>query len=102
MPVGASVWAGIRPEDLKLGGRDERGDPLGKGVVRSVVNDGVVVSVALEWAGRELQTLLLAGRGLARSLSVGDPVSLAVSRERVHPIPRADDAPVPQAGQRGV
>lgn len=95
-PEGADVWAGIRPEDLKIDvGRGE-GERIGKGIVRSVVNDGVAVTVAVEWAGVELCTVLLAGRGLARSLGAGDLVSLSVRPDRVHAMPR------PQAGQRGV
>ena len=58
-----------------------------KGVVKSVVNDGVAVTVAIEWAGVELRILLLAGRGLARSLAAGEPVPLSVRPERVHLIP---------------
>jgi ABC-type Fe3+/spermidine/putrescine transport system ATPase subunit len=86
---GARVWAGIRPEDLKLDvGRGE-GERIGKGVVESVVNDGVAVTVAVRWAGLELQTVLLAGRGLARSLSAGDPVSLSVRPDRVHVLARS-------------
>jgi len=43
-----------------------------------------MVTVAVRWAGLELQTVLLAGRGLARQLSAGDPVSLSVRPDRVH------------------
>ena len=87
-PEGARVWAGIRPEDLKLDiGRGEV-ERIGKGIVRSVVNDGVAVTVAVEWAGLELQTVLLAGRGLARSLAAGDPVSFSVRPDRVHVLER--------------
>jgi ABC-type sulfate/molybdate transport systems ATPase subunit len=86
----SAVWAGIRPEDLKLDvGRGE-GERIGKGVVRSVVNDGIAVTVAVQWAGVELQTVLLAGRGLARSLTAGDPVSLSVRPDRVHVLPREE------------
>ena len=86
-PPGAVGWAGIRPENLKLDvGRGE-GRPIGKGRVRNVVNDGVAVSVAVNFAGASLQTYLLAGRGLARTLAPGDPVSLSVRREHVHWIP---------------
>jgi hypothetical protein len=55
--------------------------------VRGVVNDGVAVSVQLDWAGTELRTHLMAGRGLARVLVVGSEVSLSVSPEHVHLIP---------------
>ncbi len=85
---GARVWAGIRPERLKLDvGRGE-GLPIGKGVVRTVVSDGVAATVLLDWAGHELRTHLLAGRGLARTVTPGDTVTLSVRPEDVHLIPR--------------
>jgi ABC-type sugar transport system ATPase subunit len=85
---GTPVWAGIRPEFLKVDvGRGE-GLSIGKGRVRTVVSDGVVATVTLEWAGRELFTRLLAGRGLARSIAPGDSVTLSVRPEDVHLIPR--------------
>jgi ABC-type sulfate/molybdate transport systems ATPase subunit len=86
---GTRVWAGIRPERLKLDvGRGE-GLPIGKGVVRTVVSDGVAVTVLLDWAGHELRTHLLAGRGLARTVAPGDSVTLTVRPEDVHLIPLA-------------
>lgn len=76
--------AGIRPERLKVDvGRGE-GVPIGKAVVRTVVSDGVAVIATVTWAGRELRTYLLAGRGLARSLAPGDSVTLSVRPEDVH------------------
>ncbi len=85
--AGAAVLAGIRPEDLKVDvGRGE-GDPIGKAVVRSVVRDGATVALGVAWAETELRTVLLAGRGLGRTLSEGDRVSLSVRPERVHLIP---------------
>ncbi len=85
---GAPVWAGIRPERLKLDvGRGE-GLPIGKGVVRTVISDGVAVTVGVTWAGLELRTHLLAGRGLARTLRTGDSVTLSVRPEDVHLLPR--------------
>ena len=87
-PTGPRVWAGIRPERLKLDvGRGE-GLPIGKGVVRTVVSDGVAATVLLDWAGHELRTHLLAGRGLARTVAPGDTVTLSVRPEDVHLIPR--------------
>jgi ABC-type Fe3+/spermidine/putrescine transport system ATPase subunit len=81
---GTSVWIGIRPEHLKLDvGRGDV-DPIGNGVVREIVNDGVSVTVQIEWAGTQLRTHLLAGRGLARTLVVGSPVSLSASPEHIH------------------
>ena len=85
---GTPVWAGIRPELLKVDvGRGE-GRPIGKGRVLTVVSDGVAATVTLEWAGRELYTRLLAGRGLARSITPGDSVTLSVRPEDIHLIPR--------------
>jgi len=85
---GACVWAGIRPERLKVDvGRGE-GIPIGKGVVGAVVSDGVAVTVQVTWAGQELRTHLLAGRGLARTIAPGDSVTLSVRPEDVHLIPR--------------
>jgi ABC-type sulfate/molybdate transport systems ATPase subunit len=87
LEAGAAVLAGIRPEDLKVDvGRGE-GEPIGKGVVRSVVRDGATVALSVEWAGTELRTVVLAGRGLGRTLSEGDGVSLSVRPDRVHLIP---------------
>ena len=83
--ISAGRWlGGIRPERLKVDvGRGE-GVPIGKAVVRTVVSDGVAVIVTVVWAGRELRTYLLAGRGLARSLAPGDSVTLSVRPEDVH------------------
>jgi ABC-type sugar transport system ATPase subunit len=91
LPDGSRVVAGIRPEHLKLDvGRGE-GESIGKGRVHAIVDDGVAVSVAIEWAGALLRTHLLAGRGLARTLSPGDPVSLSVRPDQVHLL--RDEAP---------
>ena len=85
---GSRVWAGIRPERLKLDvGRGE-GLPIGKGIVRTIVSDGVAATVILDWAGHELRTHLLAGRGLARTVAAGDSVTLSVRPEDVHLISR--------------
>jgi ABC-type sulfate/molybdate transport systems ATPase subunit len=85
--AGERGWIGIRPEHVKLDvGRGE-GEPIGKGRVISLVDDGITTHVRVAWAGRELRTHLLAGRGLARTLSPGDPVSLSVRSECVHWIP---------------
>jgi ABC-type sulfate/molybdate transport systems ATPase subunit len=91
---GRRVWAGIRPEHLKLDvGRGGEGVSIGKGAVRSIVNDGVAASVAIDWAGAQLTTHLLSGRGLARSLRPGAPVTLAVTPEHVHLISDPSDPP---------
>jgi ABC-type Fe3+/spermidine/putrescine transport system ATPase subunit len=84
---GDRVWIGIRPEHLKLDVGRGAVDPIGKGVVLGVVNDGVAVTVQVDWAGTELRTHLMAGRGLARTLRVGESVSLSASPEHVHLIP---------------
>ncbi|MGH0028240.1 MAG: ABC transporter ATP-binding protein [Myxococcota bacterium] len=85
--AGTRVWAGIRPEDLKLD--DGAGTaPLGKGYVSHVVNDGTAATVQVEWGSLELSSVLLADDPRARSLARGDAVSLAVRPERVHLMPR--------------
>ena len=66
-------------------------NPIGKGVVRGIINDGVSVSVGVDWAGSELRTHLMAGRGLARTLEVGAEVSLSANPEYVHLIPAGSD-----------
>jgi ABC-type sulfate/molybdate transport systems ATPase subunit len=86
-PHAARMLAGIRPERLKVDvGRGE-GVPIGKGVVSTIVSDGVAATVGVAWAGRELRTHLLAGRGLARTLAAGDSVTLSVRPEDVHLLP---------------
>ncbi len=100
---GTDVWAGIRPERLKVDvGRGE-GMAIGKAVVESVISDGVAVTVHVRWAGRELRTHLLAGRGLAHTLAPGDSVTLSLRPEDVHLLPRASgDLPaVPAPLSRG-
>jgi tungstate transport system ATP-binding protein len=103
--TGASVWVGIRPEHLKVDvGRGE-GVSIGEGVLRHVVSDGVVSTLTLEWAGFELRTHLIAGRGLARTLAPGDSLTLSVRPEEVHLIARRDVAgdcsQAPGGGRRG-
>jgi ABC-type Fe3+/spermidine/putrescine transport system ATPase subunit len=94
--TGDRVHAGIRPEHLKIDvGRGE-GIPIGKARVRSIVSDGAVATVTVDWAGHELRTHLLAGRGIARTLAPGDPVVLEVRPEEVHLVP--SDAGEPTTG----
>ena len=81
---GMEVWAGIRPENLKLDTGRGEGASMGKGVVRFLLADGVACTVGIEWAGVELRTYLLAGSSLARTLEVGATVSLSVRPEDVH------------------
>ena len=91
--VGTPVWIGIRPEHLKVDvGRGE-GIAIGKGVLRHLVSDGVAATLTLDWAGFELRTHLIAGRGLARTLAPGDSLTLSVRPEEVHLISRG-----PQSG----
>jgi ABC-type Fe3+/spermidine/putrescine transport system ATPase subunit len=90
-PAGTPVWVGIRPEHLKVEvGRGE-GTPIGKGVVRHLVSEGVAATVTLDWAGLEIRTHLIAGRGLARTLLPGDAVTLSIRPEDVHVIGRRTD-----------
>jgi tungstate transport system ATP-binding protein len=86
--AGTPVWVGIRPEHLKVDvGRGE-GVPIGTGVLRHLVSDGVAATLSLDWAGFELRTHLIAGRGLARTLTAGDSLTLSVRPEEVHLIER--------------
>ena len=71
---GTPVLAGLRPERLKLDvGRGET-EPIGKGTVLRVSSDGLLCTVTIAWAGHELRTHLVAGRGLAKTLAPGDVV----------------------------
>jgi ABC-type sulfate/molybdate transport systems ATPase subunit len=89
---GTRVWVGLRPEHLKVDvGRGE-GTPIGTGIVRDIVSDGVVAAVSIVWAGVELRTHLVAGRGLARSLAPGHAVPLAVRPDDVHLLPRCEQS----------
>lgn len=85
---GSPVFAGIRPEHVKLDvGRGES-TPIGKGVVEQVVSDGVLCTVRIAWAGHTLVTHLVSDRGLARTLAPGDRVSLSVQPDDVCALPR--------------
>jgi ABC-type sulfate/molybdate transport systems ATPase subunit len=87
---GTPVWVGLRPEHLKVDvGRGE-GESIGKATVDACGDDGVVTTLDLRWAGHRLRTHLVAGRGLARHVAVGDAVSLSVRPEDVHLLPRDD------------
>ena len=89
---GTPVLAGLRPERLKLDvGRGET-EPIGKGVVSRVVSDGLLCTVSIVWAGHELRTHLVAGRGLAKTLAPGDAVLLSVQPSDVHVLPREAQA----------
>ena len=84
LEIGHETWIGIRPEHLKLDiGRGD-GESIGKANVESLVSDGLATVVTLRAHGRTFTTHLLSGRGLARRLRPGDPVSLAVRPDQVH------------------
>jgi ABC-type Fe3+/spermidine/putrescine transport system ATPase subunit len=84
LPVGCEAWIGIRPEHLKLDiGRGD-GQPIGKARVDHLVSDGLATVVTMRAHNRAFTTHLLSGRGLARQLQAGDPVSLAVRPDQVH------------------
>ncbi len=90
---GSAVWAGLRPENIKIDvGRGE-GVPIGKGTVQQVTSDGALCTVALRWAGATVQAYVVAGRGLARTLAPGDAVLLSVRPADVHVLPRATSSP---------
>jgi ABC-type sulfate/molybdate transport systems ATPase subunit len=92
LPPGTPVLAGLRPERLKLDvGRGET-EPIGKGIVRRVVSDGLLCTVTIAWAGHELRTHLVAGRGLAKTLAPGDAVLLSAQASDVHVLARDTDA----------
>ncbi len=87
-PDGTPVWLGLRPEHVKLDvGRGDRA-PIGRGIVKAVLSDGILTQVTLDWAGQELETHLLSGRGLARTIAVGDEVRLSVSPQDAHVLRR--------------
>ncbi len=84
LEVGSKAWIGIRPEHLKLDiGRGD-GHPIGKADVKSLVSDGLATVVTLGTRDHTFTTHLLSGRGLARRLRPGDPVSLSVQPHHVH------------------
>ena len=81
------VWLGIRPEHLKLDVGRGDGIAIGKATVESLVSDGLASVATLRLGGQRFTTHLLSGRGLARHLRPGDPVSLAVRPDQVHARP---------------
>ncbi len=81
---GRAVWVGIRPEHLKLDVGRGDGLAIGKATVESLVSDGLASVATLRLGEQRFTTHLLSGRGLARHLRPGDPVSLAVRPDRVH------------------
>jgi ABC-type sulfate/molybdate transport systems ATPase subunit len=88
LPEGTPVWLGLRPEHVKVDvGRGDTA-PIGDGRVTAVVSDGVLTHVTLAWAGHELETHLLSGRGLARTIAPGDEVRLSVSPAAAHVLSR--------------
>ena len=93
LPIGERAWIGIRPEHLKLDVGRGDGQRIGKATVETLVGDGLATVVTLRLRDRRFVTHLLSGRGLARRLRPGDPVSLAVQPDQVHarPIPTPGD-----------
>jgi ABC-type sugar transport system ATPase subunit len=87
LELGSEAWIGIRPEHLKLDVGRGDGQPIGKAIVESLVSDGLASVATLSVRDRQFTTHLLSGRGLARRLRPGDPVSLAVRPEQVHARP---------------
>ncbi len=85
---GTPVWAGLRPEHLKIDVGRGDGVPIGKATVVQLVSDGGLCTVQLHWAGFDLHAHLVSGRGLARTLAPGDAVLLSVRPEDVHVLPR--------------
>ncbi len=84
---GCKAWLGIRPEHLKLDiGRGD-GQPIGKARIESILSDGLASVATLHILDQTFSTHLLSGRGLARRLRPGDPISLAVRPEHVHARP---------------
>ena len=81
------AWMGIRPEHLKLDVGRGDGESIGKAIVETLVSDGLATVVTLRVRDRLFTTHLLSGRGLARRLQPGDPVSLAVRPDQVHARP---------------
>jgi len=82
--VGVAVWLGIRPEHLKVDVGRGPGLEIGQARVESIVSDGLAAVAVLRAAEHVFTTHLLAGRGLARRLAPGDPVTLVVDPARVH------------------
>ncbi len=91
-PEGTPVVAGIRAEHLKLDAGRGASDPVGKARVLALESDGVVTIVRLSWAGFELHTHLVSGRGLARTLRPGDAVTIAVRPDSVRVLDEPDAA----------
>jgi len=89
LEVGSEAWIGIRPEHLKLDVGRGDGQSIGKAVVESLASDGLATVVTLRVRDHRFTTHLLSGRGLARRLRPGDPVSLAVRPDQVHARPTA-------------
>ena len=89
LPPGTPVFAGLRPEHLKVDiGRGE-GESIGRARVVERVSDGVLMTLVVEWGEQRLRTHLVAGRGLARDLAEGDVVSLSLRPDDVHVLPRS-------------
>ncbi|MAJ59541.1 MAG: hypothetical protein CBC48_05940 [bacterium TMED88] len=86
--VGTPVWVGLRPEHLKLETGPQQDSGIGSARICSMISDGVLCTVELECGGQRLRTHLVAGRGLAREIKMGDILTLSVRPEDVHILPR--------------
>jgi ABC-type Fe3+/spermidine/putrescine transport system ATPase subunit len=85
---GSPVWAGVRPERLKLDLGRGPSAPLGTARILALQADSVLTRVELDWHGHTLRTRLLSGRGPSRSLQVGERVDLSLRPQDVHLMPR--------------
>jgi ABC-type sulfate/molybdate transport systems ATPase subunit len=95
------AWIGLRPEHLKVDiGRGE-GSPIGPGRVTEHASDGILTTLEIAWAGHSLRTHLVAGRGMAREIAMGDELSLALRPEDVHVFPICPPGEKERSGQRG-
>lgn len=98
LPEGAPIWVGIRPERLKLDFGRGTSAPIGDGRIRTLRSDSLLTRLTLDFAGQELHTHLVSGRGPARTLAVGERVTLSVLEEDLWVMPRE----APLGGGRGL
>ncbi|MDG2049964.1 MAG: ABC transporter ATP-binding protein [Myxococcota bacterium] len=88
-PPGTAVWVGLRPEHLKLEREPRPEAGIGSAQICSIVSDRVLCTVELECGGQRMRTHLVAGRGLAREIEVGETLTLSIRPEDVHILQRA-------------
>ncbi|MAI79172.1 MAG: hypothetical protein CL917_09545 [Deltaproteobacteria bacterium] len=82
------VYIGLRPEHLKLELSLQGQTILNEVRVTALASDGLLTTLHLDWGGETLRTHLVAGRGLARQIDIGTPLSLSVLPEDVHILSR--------------